>query len=222
MKKTVLFVTVSVLLLALTSCFTLSPNVYAKATSYPSESRPWPAPGNDVLDYAKLSADLSQMGFTEIIVLPINKDKVSFDSFDRDPDEERDEDSDEVAQKYLDEIDTLYWENVQILGENLPIPVSWEKGTGSGNALILEMDVQVINPGARSARYWIGYGAGATELRMEGRLIDGSTKEVLAVFNGADYGLGGAYGGDSYELLVYNMGQLVIKRIGSLIATSLN
>lgn len=55
-------------------------------------------------------------------------------------------------------------------------------GDTGPQTLILEGRFSKIDAGNRALKFWVGFGAGKSTLTMEGKLTDGATGEVLAVF----------------------------------------
>jgi hypothetical protein len=56
------------------------------------------------------------------------------------------------------------------------------ESSDAADALLLRAKVTVMDPGSRSKRMWIGYGAGAARAAIEGELVDAGTGEVLVRF----------------------------------------
>jgi len=55
-------------------------------------------------------------------------------------------------------------------------------GEAGPQTLVLEGGFSKIDVGNRALKFWVGFGAGKSTLSMYGKLIDGATNEVLAVF----------------------------------------
>lgn len=81
------------------------------------------------------------------------------------------------------------------------IPVDLQGTQEDQNVLIVRGEVVEMNPGSRSARYWIGFGAGASRTAIQGELIDGSTRACLLRFKHARKSGMGFYGGDYADFL---------------------
>lgn len=216
MKKVISLVLGLLALFIFTGCVS-GPEMYDLPAKYPAEFRPWLDEDDEVVDYVSFAQQIDPAAYSELVVLPINQDMVSFDSVDRDENEERDEDSDEIAISYLSAIDDLYWTHLSTLNDVTSVPLSKADSAPSGNVILLETDALVVNPGSRGLRYAIGFGAGATELKLQARLVDGETGDVLVEFEHASLGWGGSWGGDSYELLESNMESIATEAFGSLI-----
>ena len=62
------------------------------------------------------------------------------------------------------------------------LEVSEGSSSQAARTLIVRGKVTVMDPGSRSKRMWVGYGAGAARTAIEGEIIDAKTGEVLARF----------------------------------------
>jgi len=71
--------------------------------------------------------------------------------------------------------------------------------------MIIRAKVTVMDPGSRAARYWVGFGAGASRTEIEGEIIDAKTGETLIRFTQQRRSGVGAYGGDYQELMQRNL-----------------
>jgi hypothetical protein len=69
----------------------------------------------------------------------------------------------------------------------------------TGNAVILEGEITEFNAGNRALRFWVGFGAGKTYLKMKGRLVDAQTGKELANFVDRETGYKGTMTMESYE-----------------------
>jgi hypothetical protein len=65
-------------------------------------------------------------------------------------------------------------------------------------AIVVEGKFVQIDPGSRAARYFGGFGAGKSQIAVEGTVKDGAGK-LLAEFAQKRVGAMGAFGGDSLE-----------------------
>lgn len=68
-----------------------------------------------------------------------------------------------------------------------------------GNAVVLEGAFTEFNAGNRAARFWVGFGAGKTYLKIKGRLIDAATGKELAVFEDRETGYKGVATMEDFE-----------------------
>lgn len=66
-------------------------------------------------------------------------------------------------------------------------------------AVILEGEITEFNAGNRALRFWVGFGAGKTYLKMKGRLVDAQTGAELATFVDRETGYKGTMTMESYE-----------------------
>ncbi len=64
-------------------------------------------------------------------------------------------------------------------------------GEAKGSAVILEGSFTEFNGGSRAVRFWVGFGAGKTYLKIKGRLIDAQSGKELATFEDQETGYKG-------------------------------
>ena len=79
-----------------------------------------------------------------------------------------------------------------------------EAGAGSGHVLLIKGLVLDLNPGSKSARAGVGFGAGAAHAKLTGEVVEADTGKVLLRFThekraGSGMGLGG---GNSMKLML--------------------
>ncbi|HEX5773658.1 MAG TPA: DUF4410 domain-containing protein [Geomobilimonas sp.] len=74
-----------------------------------------------------------------------------------------------------------------------------KNGTPKGKAIILEGSFTEFNAGNRAARFWVGFGAGKTYLKVKGQLIDAETGKQLATFEDRETGYRGAVTMESFD-----------------------
>lgn len=74
-----------------------------------------------------------------------------------------------------------------------------KNGVAKGKAVILEGDFTEFNAGNRALRFWVGFGAGKTYLKMKGRLIDAETGAELATFEDRETGYRGSMGMENFN-----------------------
>ena len=80
-------------------------------------------------------------------------------------------------------------------------------------AIVVEGKFVLIDPGSRAARYAAGFGAGKSQIAVEGTVKDGSGK-LLAEFAQKRVGSMGAFGGDSLDKMTDDT-----KRVGEDLAS---
>ncbi|HKH48114.1 MAG TPA: DUF4410 domain-containing protein [Thermoanaerobaculia bacterium] len=76
---------------------------------------------------------------------------------------------------------------------------------GDGKALLVRARVDEMDPGSRAARYWAGFGAGATRTTLIGEVVDTESGKVLLRFTQARRSGVGAGGGNYIELMNRNL-----------------
>jgi hypothetical protein len=79
-----------------------------------------------------------------------------------------------------------------------------EAGAGSGHVLLIKGLVLDLNPGSKSARAGVGFGAGAAHAKLTGEVVEADTGKVLLRFThekraGSGMGFGG---GNSMKLML--------------------
>ena len=91
-----------------------------------------------------------------------------------------DRDMTEKVEKVLRDARTPLIEGVQkkISGLEVVESIAADKS----KTLILRTKVTLMDPGSRSKRMWIGYGAGAARAAVEGEIVDAATGNVLVRF----------------------------------------
>jgi hypothetical protein len=85
------------------------------------------------------------------------------------------------------------------------------------NAVILEGNFTEFNGGSRSLRFWVGFGAGKTYLKVKGRLIDAKSGRELASFEDLETGYKGVMSFESFEDLFPHQAQSLGQHIGEFI-----
>lgn len=74
-----------------------------------------------------------------------------------------------------------------------------KNGPPTGKAVIFEGSFTEFNAGNRATRFWVGFGAGKTYLKVKGQLIDAETGKQLATFEDRETGYRGAVTMESYD-----------------------
>ena len=97
------------------------------------------------------------------------------------------------------------------LTDNKPAPEALDR------TLLLHGKVVRVDPGSRSARYWVGFGAGSAHVRIKGEILDAKSGTPLLRFEQQRIGTAGAFGGD-YEGLLTDCLVVIGRDIGRLLA----
>lgn len=66
-------------------------------------------------------------------------------------------------------------------------------------------------------RFWVGFGAGKTYIKVKGRLVDAQTGKELATFNDRETGYKGVASLESFDDLFPHQAQSVGEHIGEFI-----
>lgn len=74
-------------------------------------------------------------------------------------------------------------------------------GAAKADTLIVRGRVLQLDPGSRAARYWVGFGVGASRVAIEGELVDAKTSRTVARFRHSHGTGGGMFGGDYDQIL---------------------
>ncbi|GFE61696.1 DUF4410 domain-containing protein [Geobacter sp. AOG2] len=90
-------------------------------------------------------------------------------------------------------------------------------GEAKDNAVILEGNFTEFNGGSRALRFWVGFGAGKTYLKVKGRLIDAKSGVELATFEDQEAGFKGVASMESFEDLFPHQAQSLGQNIGAFI-----
>jgi hypothetical protein len=83
-----------------------------------------------------------------------------------------------------------------------------QEGGGASKTLKIRGKVVLMDPGSQAARYWVGFGAGATKTGIEGEIVDEATGEVLVRFEQERRSGVGRSGGNYEELFDRNLAQI--------------
>ncbi len=68
--------------------------------------------------------------------------------------------------------------------------------------LVLETSLTELNPGSGAKRYLIGFGAGASNIQVEGKIVDPTTNKTLFAYVDRRAGWIGVFGGRSRSLIL--------------------
>jgi len=86
-----------------------------------------------------------------------------------------------------------------------------------GNAVIFEGAFTEFNAGSRATRFFVGFGAGKTYLKVKCRLIDAATGKVLAVFEDRETGFKGVASMDNFADLFPHQAKSIGENIANFI-----
>ena len=89
--------------------------------------------------------------------------------------------------------------------EDTGIKVTSKLRSESTPALIIRGKVTQMDPGSQSARYWVGFGAGAARATVEIEVVDAQTKQVLLRITQERRSGVGRAGGDYDEVMERNL-----------------
>lgn len=103
-----------------------------------------------------------------ILVKQFGTDKADFGKLKKERQKETASNMKTVAPLQLQQVMVQHLAEASFFAE----VTAWEEGEAAENALVLEGEFTVINPGNRNKRYWVGMGAGRSRICVEGRLVD--------------------------------------------------
>lgn len=147
-----------------------------------AEEQPLPKP--EALSEETIFTDKRLTSYDTIIIRDLKTDGAEFSNID---DEEK------------AKIEAMKPLLVKTVSESLEMELKTRKlfknilknGEPTGNAVILEGSFTEFNAGNRAVRFFVGFGAGKTYLKIKGRLVDAQTGKELAVFEDRETGYKG-------------------------------
>jgi len=86
--------------------------------------------------------------------------------------------------------------------------LKFSQAAGSGKALILRGVITELDPGSRAARYFIGFGAGATKAQIETQFVDLDANRVVVATADRRAAAFGVFGGDSRQYLTESLDEM--------------
>lgn len=104
----------------------------------------------------------------------------------------------------------------KIQGELDDKPVLSKIDTAHGKVLLVRGKLITMNPGAKSARFFAGFGAGHAKVEIKCEIVDAKTNAILATLTQARLSSGGWLGG-SYGGLLEDLTEEVAEDTSSLI-----
>jgi hypothetical protein len=164
LRRTTLFrLSTLTLLLAIS----LSGLAAKKVRVEPGQYEAW---GPDI-DKIEIVKTFKLANYAKLVVVPIDVSSVA---------ERGDADLAEKVDAVLAKATETFLEGIRDKMKSLEISES--DPSDSAGSLILRTKVTVMDPGSRSKRMWVGYGAGAARTAIEGEVVDAKTGEVLVRF----------------------------------------
>jgi len=90
-------------------------------------------------------------------------------------------------------------------------------GAAQDNTVILEGSFTEFNGGSRALRFWVGFGAGKTYLKVKGHLLDAKSGKELVTFEDQEAGFKGVASMENFEDLFPHQAQGLGQNIGEFI-----
>lgn len=170
--------------------------------NYPATKEDW---NGNTVDQVEFLKPFTLNSYSAVVVEPLDTSSTAL------PD--KDDNTHQSAREALAKVTPVFTQGVtQTLGPWATV----RSGSAGAGTLSLRCAVVEINPGSRAARYFVGYGAGASRTTVRGELVDPATNTVLLRFTHAKASGTGFFGG-SYEDFIRDDITDVGKDIGTLI-----
>jgi hypothetical protein len=149
------------------------------------------------IDELEIVEPFQMAGFSKIMIVPLDTAAT--------PLPEKDDNTYEPTTRVLTKVSQIFAEGLKkgvrdktpvLLGEKDLLPEMSEPGL-----LIIKGRVTEMNPGSRSKRFWLGFGAGKSRVEIQGMVIDAQTQKELLRFKHARVSGVGTFGGDYADFL---------------------
>ena len=147
------------------------------------------------IDEIEIVKSFEAAGYKNIVVVPFDVSEVQL------PD--KDDNTYEPVQQVLADATTPF---AKALGEKSNMSVKVEaKPKKASETLIVRGKVLTMAPGSQAARYFAGFGAGATRAKVQAEVVDAATNTVLLRFTQERRSGVGMLGGGYVELMNRNL-----------------
>jgi len=155
--------------LTLTLLFAISLSGFAarKVPVEPGQYKGW---GPDI-DKIEIVKTFKLSSYSKLVVVPLDVSSVA---------ERGDADLADKVDAVLTKATASLLEGIR--DKMTKLEISESTSSDDAGILILRAKVTVMDPGSRSKRMWVGYGAGAARTAIEGEVVDAMTGAVLARF----------------------------------------
>ena len=159
---------------------------------FAADEKPLPKP--DVLSEETVSTSAKLSTYDTIVIRDFKTDGAEYSSID------------EEEKPKVDAMKPILVKNVT---DSLEMQLKLKKlfknivknAEPTGKAVIVEGEFTEFNAGNRAVRFWVGFGAGKTYLKVKGRLIDAQTGKELATFVDRETGYKGSMTLESFDSL---------------------
>jgi uncharacterized protein DUF4410 len=170
--------------------FSIPAGAAGKTGNTPGKYVPW---GDDEVDEIEVVKTFKFADYSGVSVAPLDTSKAP-------PGEGKEAKN---VQEAIAGVDVSFLTGVK-KGVSSFSKASVEPGAGSGHALVIKGAVVDMNPGSKSARAGVGFGAGAARAKLTGEVVEADTGKVLLRFShekraGSGMGFGG---GNSAKLML--------------------
>ena len=159
--------------------------------SFPASVNDW----DGRIDHVDFTTNLDLTHYAKVVVAPVDTSAV--------PLPPKDDNTYEPTTNVLARATDLLANGIRNKLSGI-IPVEAQSSTApatSGNVLLVRVKITELNPGSQAARYWVGFGAGASTSAFQGEVADSTNGQALVKFQNAKNRSMGAFGGGYTELL---------------------
>jgi hypothetical protein len=166
------------------------------------EDGPGKAPGKfkdwgGFIDELEIIEPFQIAGFSKIVVVPLDTAAT--------PLPERDDNTYEPTTRILAKVNQIFVEGLKKgVKDKMPVLLVEKETTpeiSEPGVLIIKGRVTEMNPGSRSKRMWVGFGAGKSRVEIQGTVIEAQTQKELLRFKHARVSGVGMFGGDYADFL---------------------
>jgi hypothetical protein len=165
-----------------------------KSLTAPGRYKDW----DDEIDRVEILKSFSLRDYDRVVAQPFDKEGVELPESDDNTYEPVKRVLSHTVEPFLDGLSNALPERIQIgKGEN-----------AEARTLQIRAKIVLMDPGSQAARYWVGFGAGASKTGISGEIVDAASGEVLVRFEQERRSGVGAAGGDYEELFDRNLEQI--------------
>ncbi len=166
----------------------------------PGKFKDW----DGLIDELEIIEPFQIVSFSKIIIVPLDTAST--------PLPEKDDNTFEPTSRILAKVNQIFIEGFKKgVGDKISVLLGGKETTGDisePGVLIIKGRVTEMNPGSRSKRVWIGFGAGKSRVEIQGTVIEAKTQKELLRFKHARVSGIGMFGGDYADFLTDDTGDV--------------